>query len=78
MSEPENAKKVLYRYLDSFPVLSAYLKVAKFEIKNRSRDAARSIYERVVTELGQEALNEEYFSDFAKFEIRHREIERAK
>lgn len=49
MGEPENAKKILYRYLEAFPVLSAYLKVAKFEIRNRNRDAARSIYDRVVT-----------------------------
>lgn len=67
MGEAENTKKILYRYLEAYPVLSAYLKVAKFEMRNRNRDAARNIYERVVTELGQEALSEEYFSDFAKF-----------
>ena len=49
----ENAQKILYRSVEAFPVLSAYLKVAKFEIRNRNRDAARSIYDRVVTELGQ-------------------------
>jgi crooked neck len=67
MGEPQRAKEVLYQYLEAHPVLESYLKVAKFEIKNRDRDAARSIYERVITELGAEALREEYFLDFAKF-----------
>jgi crooked neck len=29
MGEPERAKKVLYKYLECFPTLLAYLKVAK-------------------------------------------------
>lgn len=57
MGEAELAKKVLYRYLEAYPQLKTYLQVAKYEIKNRNRDAARNIYERVVTELGQEALS---------------------
>ena len=57
MGEPERAKKVLYKYLECFPTLSAYLKVAKSEIKSRNKEAARNIYERIITELGSEALN---------------------
>jgi len=30
MGEQEKAKDVLYRYLDAFPTLESYIKVAKF------------------------------------------------
>lgn len=37
MGEPERAKKVLYKYLECFPTLGAYLKVAKAEIKSKNK-----------------------------------------
>lgn len=58
--------------------MNAYLKVAKAEIKSRNKEAARKVYERVITELGVEALAEPYFIDFSKFEIRQREYDRAR
>lgn len=67
MGQPERAKKVLYQYLEAYPSLPTYLKVAKAEIKSRNKEAARNIYERIITELGSEALQETYFIDFAKF-----------
>jgi crooked neck len=72
MGEPENAKRVLYNYLEAYPHLDTYIKVAKFEVRNRNKDAARSIFERVITELGVDALQESYFIEFAKFEIKLR------
>ena len=78
MGEPQNAKNILYRYLEAYPHLDTYLKVAKFEFRNRNRDAARKTYERVVTELGADAISESYFLDFAKFEIKQREYDRAR
>lgn len=68
----------MYRYMEAFPKLKVYLKVAKFEIKQKAWESARSIYERTLEELGQEALREEYFIDFGKFEIRNKEYERAR
>lgn len=59
----------MFRYMEAFPKLRTYLKVAKFEIKCKNRESARKIYERSIEELGQEALKEEYFIEFAKFEI---------
>lgn len=37
MGQMENAKNVLYRYLEAFPQLETYLKVAKFEFRNRNK-----------------------------------------
>ena len=67
MGEPENAKTILYRYLQAFPRLDTYTKVAKFEFRNRNKEAARNIFERVITDLGSEALHENYFIEFSKF-----------
>jgi len=64
--------------MEAYPKLRVYLKVAKFEIKLRNWEGARSIYEKTLEELGQEALKEEYFIDFAKFEIKNKEFERAR
>ena len=52
MGEPERAKKVLYKYLEAYPSLLTYLKVAKAEQKSKNKEAARSVYERIITELG--------------------------
>ena len=67
MGEPEKAKKILYKYMEVYPTLEAYLKVAKFEIKGRNKPAARQIYERIITDLGVDALEESYFIEFGKF-----------
>ncbi|KAL4471338.1 hypothetical protein ABPG72_011115 [Tetrahymena utriculariae] len=39
---------------------------------------ARQLFEKTLEELGQEALKEEYFINFAKFEIRNQEYDRAR
>lgn len=64
--------------MEAFPRLKSYLKVARFEIKNKNRDAARSIFERTLEELGQESLKEQYFIEFASFEHKNKEYERAR
>ena len=37
MGEPQKARDVLYKYLEASPNLATYLKVAKFEFKNRNK-----------------------------------------
>lgn len=51
--QPANAKAVLYKYLQAYPALQAYLKVAKFQFKNKNKDAARKIFQSVIIDLGQ-------------------------
>ena len=55
-----------------------YLKVAKFEIKRRKYDFARKIFEKAGEDLGDEVFREEYFLNFALFETRQKEIDRAR
>ena len=46
----------MYQYLEAYPLLRVYLKVAKFEEKHKNRKAARDIYEGILDDLGDEAL----------------------
>ena len=57
MGQPQKAKDVLYKYLEANPVLTTYLKVAKFQFKNRNKQAARKIFEQIVVDLGAEAMD---------------------
>ena len=52
MGEPLRQREVLHQYMDAYPRLKTYLKVARFEIKHRNKEAARDIYERTLEELG--------------------------
>lgn len=78
MKEPENCRKIMYSYLNAYPVLRVYLKVAKFEEKHRNKKAARELFEQILIDLGDEALDELYFISYAKFEIRSEKIGRAR
>jgi hypothetical protein len=57
MGQPQKAKDVLYKYLEANPVLPTYIKVAKFEFRNRNKDAARKLFEQIVVDLGSEAMD---------------------
>lgn len=67
-----------FRYLEAYPRLQTYLKVAKFELKNHNPVSARQIFEQIPTDLGDEAYREDYFLTFARFEIRNKEYDRAR
>jgi crooked neck len=41
MGEQVKQREVLHRYMEAFPRLRTYLKVARFEIKNKNKEAAR-------------------------------------
>ena len=69
MNEPENQRKVMYQYMDVFPKLGVYLRVAKFEVKMHNKTSARKIFERTLEDLGEMALREEYFIEFGGFEV---------
>ena len=68
----------MYRFLEVHPSLAGYLKVVKLEVRSRNREGARALLERIITDLGNEAMVEEYFLEFSRFEVRNREYERAR
>jgi crooked neck len=48
LGERENARKVMYRFLDCHPKLETYLRVAKYEMKLRNYSDARFIFEKTL------------------------------
>jgi len=56
MGEKEKCREIMYRYLEAYPRLETYLKVAKFEIKNKNIEFARKVFEKAVDDLGESAL----------------------
>ena len=68
----------MVRQIEVHTVPSSYLKAAKFEEKNKQHNSARAIYERALAELGKDALNENLFIAFCRFEIRMRNYKAAK
>ena len=58
--------------------MKAWIRYAKFEVKNGSVENARRCYERAIEQLGEDGQTEELFVAFAQFEERFKELERAR
>ena len=78
MGEYENARNVMYEYLNNVHNLESFLKVAKYEDRHKNYLSERKIFEEGLTELGKEALCQEYFLAFIKFELEHKEYDRCR
>lgn len=57
---------------------SAYIKYAKWELRQGQPALARAVFERTFTELADHERDEELYIQFAKFEERCKEYERAR
>ena len=66
----ERCRSILHRYTEVFPKIFSFIKAAKFEEKHKEFDKARKIFERALSELGKEALDESFLIQFTKFEIK--------
>ena len=78
MGDLNKAREVLYRYIECHNNLHSYLKVAKLEIKHINKLASRKLYESALADLGDEALNEDFFISFIKFEVKQKEFGRSR
>lgn len=56
MHEFERCREIMYRYMDAYPRLRTYMKVAHFEIKRKNREAARLVFEKTIEDLGMGAF----------------------
>lgn len=70
--------ELLYRYLEAFPTARNYVKVAKHELRNSKVPEARLLFERALSDLGPERCNEYFYMEWAKFETKMKEVERAR
>lgn len=78
MKEDEKCRNIMFRMMESFPNLKTYMMVAQQEVKSKNVESARKIYEKTLEELGESALKEDYFINFAKFEISQKQHDRAR
>lgn len=78
MGEIDKARQVLYQYLNEENKLQSYIRVAKFEEKHHNNDSARKVYESALSNLGNEALDENFFLHFIRFEIKNKETDRCR
>lgn len=64
--------------MECHPGDKAWIRYAKFEVRNGEIERARRCYERAMDQLGEDGQTEELFVAFAQFEERVKELERAR
>ena len=74
----ERARGLYDRYVSQLPTARAYLRYARWEEKLGNRANAREVYERSLVELHIQERTESLLMNFARFEERCKEIERAR
>lgn len=76
--EIARARGIYERYINNHPTCRAYLKYAKWEEKMHQKLLSRQIYERATEELHPSERSEKLLINFARFEERCKEFERAR
>ena len=76
--EVENAKGVFERLLIVRPTNKAYLKYAKWAESQGDSELSRAVYERAMVELHDQEPREKVLVNFARFEMRCKEHDRAR
>lgn len=74
----DSARKIYKRFVESNPSFKNWIKWSKFEEGLQNIVTARKIYEECIETLGDAFIDQNFYISFAKFEIRQKEIERAR
>lgn len=77
-SNASNGRDILERMLLCHPEVGSYLKYQRFEEQYGTVNKARRVLERCCEEIGRDSYVSQYFLIFAKFEQRHRELDRSR
>lgn len=77
-SQLERARALYERYIAQLPTARAYLKYARWEEQNHQKALSRKLYERSLVELHPFERTEKLLTNFARFEERCKEFERAR
>lgn len=62
-NEVEHARNIYERYVQCLPTVKAWVRYAKFEMKNGQVGLARQCYERSVGELGEDGQTVRHLHD---------------
>eukprot|EP00607_Mallomonas_marina_P002648 CAMPEP_0182437692 /NCGR_PEP_ID=MMETSP1167-20130531/85222_1 /TAXON_ID=2988 /ORGANISM="Mallomonas Sp, Strain CCMP3275" /LENGTH=794 /DNA_ID=CAMNT_0024630707 /DNA_START=25 /DNA_END=2409 /DNA_ORIENTATION=- len=77
-SEIPRARAIYERYITCHPTCKAYLKYAKWEEAQYQKALSRQVYERAIEELHPQEKSEKLLINFARFEERCKEYDRAR
>ena len=64
--------------MSCYPQPKNWIKYAKFEETQGNTEISREIYEQCISTLGTDYIDQNVYVSFAKFETRHKEVERAR
>lgn len=76
--EVDNARAIFERYVIVHPEPATWIKFAKFEMENGTMDLVRAVFEQACDVLGDEFMSEKVIIEFARFETKLEEYERAR
>lgn len=74
----QRARELYERFIIHIPEADNYINYAKWEEKQSNRGNCRDIFERALNHLSSDLLDENFYMEFARFETRCHEIERAR
>ncbi|KAJ1501806.1 Crooked neck-like protein 1 [Coelomomyces lativittatus] len=76
--EIELARDIYQRLVTCHPAPINWIKFARFEENHQANDMCREVYEKAIETLGDQYVTAKLLHSFAKFEIRQKELERAR
>jgi crooked neck len=76
--EISRARSLFERYVKLWPTCRAYLKYSRWEEEQHEKVLARTVYERSLQELHPQEKSEKLIINFARFEERCKEFDRAR
>ncbi|KAL6708459.1 NineTeen Complex (NTC) component [Coniothyrium glycines] len=76
--EFERARAIFERFTVVHPEPKNWIKWAKFEQENGTSDLVRDVFGTAVETLGDDFMDEKLFMEYARFEARLKELERAR
>ena len=77
-NEVDLARAIFERLTQAHPGPAQWIKWAKFEMEHGTTDIVREVFSEAVETLGEDFINEKIFLEFARFEVRMKEYERAR
>ena len=77
-NEVDLARAICERLTQAHPGPSQWVKWAKFEMEHGTTDIVREVFTEAIDTLGEDFINEKLFLEFARFEVRMKEYERAR
>ena len=67
-------RKIYQRFIEAHVSIESYLEFARWELKNGNVSHARDMYQKCIVDLGESFLNESFYLEFARLEVKAKEV----